>query len=156
MKNKRVPHHKTVIAIEGMHCAACVAKVEKALRAVPGVSEASVNFSTEQANVTYDESLSGFETLRRAIVDAGYEPMAAVESREARIAAQEEAHRLELSRLKRKIVVGAMVSLLSMGLMFYHPDAPSVLRLKLALLLILTTPIQFWAGWHFPQGRITH
>ena len=152
MKDKKTPHRKTVIAIRGMHCAACVAKVEEALRAVPGVSNASVNFSTEQANVTYDESLSGFGTLRRAIADAGYELMAAVESREARIAAQEEAHRLELSRLKRKIVVGAIVSLFSMGLMFYHPDAPSVLRLKLALLLILTTPIQFWVGWHFHRG----
>ena len=152
MDDTRVSLRKATIAIEGMHCAACVAKVEKALRAVPGVSEASVNFSTEQANVTYDESLSGFETLRRAIVDAGYEPMVAVESREARIAAQEKAHRLELSRLKRKIVVGAIVSLLSMGLMFYHPDAPSILRLKLALLLILTTPIQYWAGWHFHSG----
>ena len=152
MDDTRVSLRKATIAIEGMHCAACVAKVEGALRAVSGVSEANVNFSTEQANVTYDESLSGFETLRRAIVDAGYEPMAAVESREARIAAQEEAHRLELTRLKRKIVVGAIVSLLSMGLMFYHPDAPSALRLKLALLLILTTPIQFWAGWHFHRG----
>ncbi len=152
MDDTRVSLRKATIAIEGMHCAACVAKVEKALRAVPGVSTANVNFSTEQANVTYDESLSGFETLRRAIVDAGYEPMVVMESREARIAAQEEAHRLELTRLKRKIVVGAIVSLLSMGLMFYHPDAPSALRLKLALLLILTTPIQFWAGWHFHRG----
>ena len=152
MDDTRVSLRKATIAIEGMHCAACVAKVEKALRAVPGVSTANVNFSTEQANVTYDESLSGFETLRRAIVDAGYEPMVVMESREARIAAQEEAHHLELTRLKRKIVVGAIVSLLSMGLMFYHPDAPSALRLKLALLLILTTPIQFWAGWHFHRG----
>ncbi len=152
MDDTRISLRKATIAIEGMHCAACVAKVEKALRAVPGVSNANVNFSTEQANVTYDESLSGFEMLQRAIVDAGYEPMAGVESREARIAAQEEAHRLELSRLKRKIVVGAIASLLSMGLMFYHPDAPSVLRLKLALLLILTTPIQFWAGWQFHSG----
>lgn len=152
MKDKKTSLRKTTIAIEGMHCAACVAKVEKALRAVPGVSDANVNFSTEQANVTYDESRSDLETLQRAIVDAGYEPMAEAESREARIAAQEEAHRLELSRLKRKIVVGAIVSLLSMGLMFYHPDAPSVLRLKLALLLFLTTPIQFWAGWQFHIG----
>ena len=152
MDDTRVSLRKATIAIEGMHCAACVAKVEKALRAVPGVSNANVNFSTEQASVTYNESRSNLETLRRAIVDAGYEPMAEAESREARIAAQEEAHRLELSRLKRKIVIGAMVSLLSMGLMFYHPDAPSVLRLKLALLLILTTPVQFWAGWHFHSG----
>ena len=143
---------KTIIAIGGMHCAACVTRVEKALRSVPGVSEASVNFSTEQAIVTYDEALAGLEALQRAIVDAGYEPMAAVESREMRITAQEEAHRLELSQLKRKIVVSAIVSLLSMGLMFYHPHASLALRLKLALLLISTTPIQFWAGWHFHKG----
>ncbi len=152
MNDTSTPLRKTTIAIEGMHCAACVAKVESALRAMPGVSEANVNFSTEQAIVTYDESLSGFETLQRAIVDAGYEPMAAVESREARIAAQEEAHRLELSQLKRKIVVSVIASLLSMGLMFYHPHAPLLLRLKLAFLLLLTTPIQFWAGWHFHRG----
>ena len=152
MNDTSTPFRKTTIAIEGMHCAACVAKVESALRAVSGVSEANVNFSTEQAIVTYDESLSGLESLHRAIVDAGYEPMAAVESREARIAAQEEAHRLELSQLKRKIVVSAVVSLLSMGLMFYHPHALSALRLKLVFLLIATTPIQIWAGWHFHRG----
>ena len=147
-----VSPRRTTIAIEGMHCAACIAKVEKALKAVPGVLEASVNISTEQAIVTYDEPLAGVGALHRAIVDAGYEPMVAVESREARIAAQEEAHRLELSQLKRKIVVSTIVSLLSMGLMFYHPHAPLLLRLKLAFLLLLTTPIQFWAGWQFHRG----
>ena len=152
MDDTEVSPRKTTIAIEGMHCAACVAKAEKALRAVPGVSEASVNLSTEQAIVAYDELLADIEVLHRAIVDAGYEPMAATETREAQIAAQEEAHRLELSQLKRKIAVGAIVSLLSMGLMFYHPHASFLLRLKLAFLLVLTTPIQFWAGWHFHRG----
>lgn len=152
MDDKGISLRKATIAIGGMHCAACVAKVESALRAVPGVSEANVNFSTEQAIVTYDKVLTKLEGLCGAIVDAGYEPMAAEESREARIAAQEETHRLELSQLKRKIVFSAVVSLLSMGLMFYHPQASSLLRLKLTLLLILTTPIQFWAGWHFHRG----
>ena len=147
-----VSPRRTTIAIEGMHCAACIARVEKALKAVPGVLEASANISSEQAFVTYNEPLAGVGALHRAIVDAGYEPMVAAESREARIAAQEEAHRLDLSQLKRKIVVSAVVSLLSMGLMFYHPQTSSLLRLKLTLLLILTTPIQFWAGWHFHRG----
>ena len=147
-----VSPRRTTIAIEGMHCAACIARVEKALKAVPGVLEASANISSEQAFVMYNEPLAGVGALHRAIVDAGYEPMVAAESREARIAAQEEAHRLELSKLKRKIVVSAVISLLSMGLMFYHPQASSLLRLKLTLLFILTTPIQFWAGWHFHRG----
>ena len=152
MDDTVVSPRRTTIAIEGMHCAACIARVEKALKAVPGVLEASANISSEQAFVTYNEPLAGVGALHRAIVDAGYEPMVAAESREARIAAQEEAHRLDLSQLKRKIVVSAVVSLLSMGLMFYHPQTSSLLRLKLTLLLILTTPIQFWAGWHFHRG----
>ena len=152
MNDTVVSPRRTTIAIGGMHCAACIARVEKALKAVPGVLEASANISSEQAFVTYNEPLAGVGALHRAIVDAGYEPMAAAESREARIAAQEEAHRLDLSQLKRKIVVSAVVSLLSMGLMFYHPQTSSLLRLKLTLLLILTTPIQFWAGWHFHRG----
>ena len=152
MDDTVVSPRRTTIAIEGMHCAACIARVEKALKAVPGVLEASANISSEQAFVMYNEPLAGVGALHRAIVDAGYEPMVAAESREARIAAQEEAHRLDLSQLKRKIVVSAVVSLLSMGLMFYHPQTSSLLRLKLTLLLILTTPIQFWAGWHFHRG----
>ena len=152
MNDTGISLRKTTIAIGGMHCAACVSRVEKALKAVPGVSEASVNLGTEQATVTYEEALTKFEALRQAIADAGYEPMAAAGSREARIAAREEAHRLELLQLKRKIVVSVIVSLLSMGLMFYHPDASIALRLKLVFLLVSTTPIQFWAGWHFHRG----
>ena len=58
MDDKGTSLRKTTIAIEGMHCAACVAKVEKALRAISGVSEASVNFGTEQGTVTYDAIVS--------------------------------------------------------------------------------------------------
>ena len=152
MDDTEVSLHKTTIAIGGMHCAACVAKVEKALRAVSGVSEASVNFGTEQGTVTYDASLVKVATLQQAIADAGYEPMATAETREERIAAQEEAHLLTLLQLKRKIVVSVIVSLISMGLMFYHPYTPFLLRLKLVFLFILTTPIQFWAGGQFHRG----
>ena len=42
----------TTLRIEGMTCAACVARVEKALKAVPGVTEASVNLATEIARVS--------------------------------------------------------------------------------------------------------
>ncbi|NIV39058.1 MAG: hypothetical protein GWN58_59470, partial [Anaerolineae bacterium] len=39
------------LEIEGMTCASCVGRVEKALKAVPGVSEAEVNLATERATV---------------------------------------------------------------------------------------------------------
>jgi cation transport ATPase len=42
------------LALEGLHCAACVARTEKALSAIPGVDAASVNLATERAAVDFD------------------------------------------------------------------------------------------------------
>ncbi|MGR3513453.1 MAG: heavy metal translocating P-type ATPase [Paracoccaceae bacterium] len=47
-----VPQDTRTLGIEGLHCAGCVARVERALQAVPGVIEASVNLATERATVT--------------------------------------------------------------------------------------------------------
>jgi Cu+-exporting ATPase len=59
------------LGISGMSCASCVARVEKALKAVPGVRNASVNLATEQASVEGDASLSTTQ-LAAAIQQAGY------------------------------------------------------------------------------------
>ena len=58
----------TTYQITGIHCASCVAKIEKALRGVPGVTRADVNFATEAANVEGDVSL---ETLAQAVSRVG-------------------------------------------------------------------------------------
>ena len=59
------------LPIEGMTCASCVARVEKALLKVPGVLAASVNLATEKASVTAAGSVS-FAALAAAIDKAGY------------------------------------------------------------------------------------
>ena len=64
------------IGIGGMTCASCVARVEKALKKVPGVTDASVNLATESARITYVPSEQMEAHLRRAVRDAGYEPRA--------------------------------------------------------------------------------
>ena len=57
--------------VEGMTCATCVARVERALSAVTGVAEASVNFATEQASVKAGPGVS-LQTLKAAVEQAGY------------------------------------------------------------------------------------
>ena len=57
--------------VTGMTCASCVARVEKALGAVAGVQEASVNFATEQASVRASADV-GMAMLQRAVEKAGY------------------------------------------------------------------------------------
>jgi Cu+-exporting ATPase len=65
------------LAIEGMHCASCVMRVQKALAQVPGVRDASVNLATEQARVTYatpgQAADASAASLVQAIRQAGYQ-----------------------------------------------------------------------------------
>ncbi len=65
------------IGIGGMTCASCVARVEKALKKVPGVQTATVNLATESARVVYAPADQMEARLRRAVRHAGYEPRAA-------------------------------------------------------------------------------
>lgn len=59
------------LPVEGMTCASCVSRVEKALSAIPGVSEANVNLATEAATVRADKGVA-LNELRAAVEKAGY------------------------------------------------------------------------------------
>ena len=63
------------IGIGGMTCASCVMRVERALKKVPGVQNATVNLATESARVEVNDPALAAR-LRRAVRDAGYEPLA--------------------------------------------------------------------------------
>ncbi|MGE0329119.1 MAG: heavy metal translocating P-type ATPase [Ramlibacter sp.] len=65
------------LGVGGMTCASCVSRVERALRKVPGVQDATVNLATESARITYAASAQAEALLRRAVRDAGYEPRSA-------------------------------------------------------------------------------
>src|SRR5713101_8621077 len=63
---------RAVLALEGMTCASCAMRIEKGLKKVPGVKDASVNFATEQASVTYDPAQTGPEQLVQKVEAVGY------------------------------------------------------------------------------------
>jgi P-type Cu+ transporter len=147
---------KRAFAVRGMHCAACVDKVERALRSVPGVEAASVNLATERASVEWDPARADTHALAKAVAAAGYElaeassspvPGAAVEDRE-------QAERgVEQRRLRARVVLGAVLSVpIVLGSMTeIFPWAPAWLRDPWTLLL-LATPVQFWVGADFHRG----
>ena len=62
------------LGVGGMTCASCVARVERALKKVPGVTAATVNLATETARIAYAGGDGMEARLRRAVRDAGYEP----------------------------------------------------------------------------------
>ena len=143
--------------VRGMHCAACVGKVERALTAMAGVESASVNLATEQATVAFDPARTDLVRLREAVAAAGYElaeprpepvPGEAVDGERA-------AREAALRREKVRFVVGAVLSapVLLGGMPHVVPWVPALLQ-NPWLQLVLTTPVQVWVGWQFHQGFV--
>src|SRR6266851_1500835 len=138
------------VQVKGIHCAACVDKVERALRSVPGVTDATVNLATERARVELGPEPAALGQLRDAVAAAGYaipeEIAVTPESCE-----REQAERArEIARLGVKLVVGALlaVPVLLGSMTDLFPWAPAWLR-DPRLLWLLTTPVQFWVGGQF-------
>ncbi|MBX5490782.1 MAG: copper-translocating P-type ATPase [Chloroflexi bacterium] len=145
---------EATLAIEGMTCASCVARVEKALRRVPGVREASVNLATERAHVAYDPAAADLGQLVAAVERAGYQaralpatPPVAAPTAAAAPAVHEREREREIADLRRKALVSLAVGAAMMALMYL----PLGLDLPLVapLLLIAATGVQFWAGSSF-------
>jgi copper chaperone len=63
---------KTTLKVQGMTCNHCVMRVQKAIKALPGVSDAQVDLSKAEAVITYDDSKVAPEKLSSAVVEAGY------------------------------------------------------------------------------------
>src|SRR6266496_4262260 len=81
-KAQRIAVETTRLGIEGMHCASCVARVERELRSVPGVVEASVNLGGQEARVTYSSSAAPVAQLEEAVERAGYHSHEIAEQRQ--------------------------------------------------------------------------
>ena len=147
---------RLTLPVRGMHCAACVGKVERALRGVPGVSEARVNLATERATVVFDPARAGLGALQETVAAVGYalgEPPGADARQEDEHAQAGRA--AEQARERRKFLVGAALSLpvLVGGMPHLLPWVPAWLQ-NPWLLLALTTPVQFWVGWEFHRGFV--
>ncbi len=105
------PASSVELTIEGMTCASCVGRVERALRAVDGVTEASVNLATERATIHGNADIA---LLIKAIADAGYEskPVGGTVAASGRAEADERAERKETEQrdLKRDFTFAALLT----------------------------------------------
>ncbi len=119
---------KIDLAISGMTCASCVARVEKLLRRVPGVGEVSVNLATETARVEAAAAL--LPQLLAAVDRAGYQavPRAQAQPRDG----------------GREVLELGVAAALSLPLLL-----AMLLPLPGWLQLALATPVQFWLGARF-------
>jgi Cu+-exporting ATPase len=146
-----VGSERLVLDVGDMTCASCVKRVEKALGALPGVSEATVNFATEKATVDYVPGIIDPADIRHAVIDAGYtirEPQPEVETEDEAGRSPVSAHERELARIRLKFLVSLGAGALLMLLGFWHPASLEGQPLWF-LMFLIATPVQFWAGSQF-------
>ena len=135
-----------------MHCASCVVRNEDALKKLPGVTDASVNFGTEKATVEYDETKVGEKDFHRAIEENGYRVAAPA-------AGGEHAHHHpatnELGAVKRRAFTAIMLALpplvLAMGEIMFPWEVGGVnvsiwLQAALSAFVILVLGKEFHIG----------
>ncbi|MCP5163334.1 MAG: copper-translocating P-type ATPase [Hahellaceae bacterium] len=147
--------HHTELAIEGMGCASCVAKIEKALQAVPGVASASVNLAERSATV---ESSVAENTLIQAVIGAGYKAkVIEAEQVEAQMAEKEAAEFAYYKRLLREmaIALGIGVPLMLYGLLGGAMEVNAGTRVGWLVVGALTAGVMYYAGRHFYVGAWT-
>ncbi|HZT06982.1 MAG TPA: heavy metal translocating P-type ATPase [Chloroflexota bacterium] len=148
----RSDRREASLPISGMTCASCVRRVERALKKVPGVEEASVNLATERARVIFDPAIADFAAMRESVERAGYGIREALSEgpRTPTIdqrSNDDEARDSEIDDLQRRFIVSLVAAAVLMAAM-YLPLPVDRTMLNLGLLAI-ATPIQFWAGARF-------
>ncbi|WP_246087819.1 heavy metal translocating P-type ATPase [Paracoccus marinus] len=150
-----VPSRSITLVIDGMTCASCVARVEKALLAVPGVVSATVNLATERASLSASGSVTDRD-LVAAVSSAGYEARTVSGNED------DEAHasrkQAEQAVLGRDVTVAALLTLPVFVLEMGSHLIPAVhdlvmntvgMRESWYLQFVLTTVVLFWPGLRF-------
>jgi Cu+-exporting ATPase len=140
------------VPLTGMNCAGCAANIEKALRNLGGVENATVNFATARATVLFSPQILKPEDIEKAIVSAGYGVLKAEREEEAEDA-ERTAREREFKTLKRQFWTGLAFSVVVFvgSLPHFFPWVPSLLGNHF-LLWALATPVQFWIGRRFYKG----
>ena len=130
--------------VQGMGCAACVARVENTLKACPGVNKVSVSLASNTAQVDYDPDRTTPAALQKAVRDAGYDLLVDGTDDEADSEA-ETARQDAYKSLKKDTVIACVLAALVMLIGMGFNDFPG----KGFVLWGLATPVVFWCGRRF-------
>ena len=148
------------LSVTDMTCANCVNRVEKALKKLDGVLDASVNLATERATVRFIPAQTMPSELKQAVRDAGY---GILETRgdQGRTDLEREARAREIQNRKRALTIAAMFSVplfaIAMLPMIWTPAMELQMRLAPVavwnwIMLALAAPVQFGPGWRFARA----
>jgi len=156
----KATHHQTKdlkradLDVQGMSCAACANRVEKALAAASGVHSAAVNFATKTATVSFDPQTIDVQHLVQTVVDTGYSAKAGSDqfsTKEQEVS--QEASDAEYHEIRLKFWVAAILSLPVLAIAMSHGRVAALNFVGSNWLqLALTTPVLFYCGRQFFTG----
>ncbi|WP_429811258.1 heavy metal translocating P-type ATPase [Ensifer sp. B1-9] len=147
--------------IEGMTCASCVARIEKALKTVPGVTEANVNLATERASVRVTKGIATAAALEEAVRVAGYSAKRV--TGDESVDREDEKRERETRKLARSLLLAGVLTLpifvLEMGSHFIpavHDFVMTNIGMQESwyLQFVLTTLVLFGPGLRFYQKGV--
>ena len=167
MENKKSKTYR----VKGMHCASCANIIEKEFKKTEGVHSVEVNYGTETAKVSYDETKTNPENLSKKIEKLGYS-LAVPTAEEMKMSPSEHAEHLGLNQTKKEKLVEiasmrikvmsvlpmAVISIIAMfwdalGKIKVVPDMPESIKLVLFYLLpLMATYTLFIVGKPYLLG----
>ncbi len=138
----------------GMHCASCAGLIERKLKKVPGIKEASVNYGAEKVRVVFDAALTNEEQIKTAVKAAGYRAELA-EQKDSEF--ERKKREQEISAYKKKFLIGVVFSLPLVYFMLadfipFLPFREALMSRMGFVSLLLTLPVQFILGAGFYKG----
>lgn len=153
---KQIFVQKISLPVEGMTCASCVARVEKAIEKFDGISSVNVNLASERLTFEYDPSKVNLNNLAKTVEDIGYKlDLSILETKEIASIEKPDYANAHLKELKSDLIFAVMltipITIINMGMMwqsFFLNNFLSIDQLN-KLLLILTTPLLFVSGKRF-------
>lgn len=156
IKTKELNIQRISLPVEGMTCASCVSRVEKALSKFEGLKDVSVNLANEKASFSVDPDKIDFEKLAKTIEDVGYKlnlsNLKKNEEQSDNVNVEFDSHQKELkSAVIISIILSVPIVLINMGMMwkgFFLHNLFTIEQLN-KILLLLTTPIIFIPGKRF-------
>jgi len=147
----QVEDSELALSVEGMSCAGCVAKIESAIKGLPGVLEVAVSLGTGTARVRGYAGIMQKRQLIEAIDALGYKASGKLEGR-AQLDREQEIRAVELQRQKRNMwmawPLAAVIMILTFQGMWVIPEFMPT-TVKNWLLMALTIPIVFGPGRQF-------
>ncbi len=140
------------LMLEGIVCASCVLKVEKALLGLRGIGKASVNLATGRVRVEYLPSETNLSEIKRTIEETGFRVLD-IPGEKEKVDAEQAVRTKEARELKARFISGLILAvIIFLGSMrHWFPWVPGLLQ-HFIVLWLLATPVQFLIGWPFLRG----